>query len=227
MYWREAEQNEPDYQVPDDVVDLLFRLRGRSVDVDHAWDLSEALKQEFDPGLCARIGVHGIRLPDSGNGWQAPDAADAEVPLSRRARLAIRVGREDRAAVAKLEGRQLRLGDHEIQIGVCSERPLSSIETMYARAVLGSEGQSEDDFLRGVADELAMLDIPVTRLLCGRSGAIRSAQGKLVTRALLIADLKPEQAVRLQQQGIGEARLLGCGLFVPHKGIDAVHGARE
>lgn len=227
MFWNETQETEPEYQVPDDVVDLLFRLRGRSVDVDHAWDLSQALERALDPGLCQRIGVHGIRLPDSGNGWQAPAGADAEVPLSRRARLVIRVRREDRESVARLEDQRLRLGHHEIEVGACSERPLSSLETLYARAVLDREEQSEAAFLRRVADELAALEIPVTRLLCGRRGAIRSAQGVLVTRALLIADLKPEQAVRLQQRGIGGARQLGCGLFVPHKGIDAIHGARE
>ncbi len=35
----------------------------------------------------------------------------------------------------------------------------------------------------------------------------------------MIADLEPMEAIRLQEAGIGEGRLMGCGLFVPHKGI--------
>jgi len=36
-----------------------------------------------------------------------------------------------------------------------------------------------------------------------------------------------EQSVLLQQRGIGAGRLLGCGLFLPHKGIDAINEAQE
>jgi CRISPR/Cas system CSM-associated protein Csm4 (group 5 of RAMP superfamily) len=39
----------------------------------------------------------------------------------------------------------------------------------------------------------------------------------------MLADLKPEESLRLQQQGLGPHRLMGCGIFIPHKGIDAVH----
>jgi len=38
----------------------------------------------------------------------------------------------------------------------------------------------------------------------------------------MVADLEPEQSVRLQQIGIGPGRTIGCGLFIPHKGIAAV-----
>jgi hypothetical protein len=65
------------------------------------------------------------------------------------------------------------------------------------------------------------LDIEVSKMICGRSGTIRTADGPIFTRALMIADLEPEQSVTLQQQGLGEGRMLGCGLFVPpqHSGI--------
>ena len=38
----------------------------------------------------------------------------------------------------------------------------------------------------------------------------------------MLAELKPEDAVKLQQLGVGIHQDLGCGLFLPHKGIDAV-----
>ena len=60
-----------------------------------------------------------------------------------------------------------------------------------------------------------------------RPGEIRRADGTLFTRALLVADLSPEESVKLQQLGLGKDRLLGCGLFVPHKGIDAVYNMQE
>jgi len=227
MYWRDPESGEEEFQVPDDVVDLVFRLRGKTIDIDHAFALSRALLQQLGADLCSRIGVHGIGLAASGNGWQAPSGDDAELPLARRARLAIRVRREDSEAVTRMTDSRLELGAHAVEIGACTERPLSSLDTLYARAVQCRAEQTEDDFLREVADELGAMGIPVNRMLCGKSGRIRTGDGTIFTRALLIADLRPAQSVRLQQRGIGREHLLGCGLFVPHKGIDAVHQARE
>jgi CRISPR-associated protein Cas6 len=43
--------------------------------------------------------------------------------------------------------------------------------------------------------------------------------GKVVVGfAMRIADLGPEDSVRLQQGGIGGRRRFGCGLFVPDPG---------
>ena len=46
--------------------------------------------------------------------------------------------------------------------------------------------------------------------------------GALFTRALLVADLEPQESIDLQSLGLGPHRMLGCGLFVGHKNIAAV-----
>jgi hypothetical protein len=38
----------------------------------------------------------------------------------------------------------------------------------------------------------------------------------------MIADLPVEESLRLQKTGLGPHRYLGCGLFIPHKGIKDV-----
>jgi hypothetical protein len=43
----------------------------------------------------------------------------------------------------------------------------------------------------------------------------------------MIADLTKEEAVTLQEEGVGEHRLFGCGIFLPHKSIDAVSNFKE
>ena len=50
--------------------------------------------------------------------------------------------------------------------------------------------------------------------------------GQIFTRSLMVADLLLDDAIQLQQQGLGEGRLHGCGLFVAHKGIKAVGQAQ-
>ena len=227
LFWREVDESETSFKVSDDVYDLVFSLRGSRLEIDHAFALAEALKSRLNSETCARIGVHGVQMAGSGNGWNRPPQNDTEMPLSRRARLAIRLQRADHDEVAGISDQTLQLGRQQIEVGVSSIRKLSSMASLYARAVSCDPDQSEPEFMAQVAGDLQQLNIKVTRMMCGRSGEIRSKGGSLFTRALMIADLKPEESVCLQQQGLGEARLLGCGLFVPHRGIDAVYTAQE
>ena len=227
MFWREDKSPEDEYQAPEDVFDLVFKLRGKSLDIDHAFALSQALLAHLDPDTCNRIGVHGVRMAGSGNGWNRPEQIDAELPLSRRSRLVIRVHRDDAEQVTQISNRRLQLGNQPVDVGDSSIRRLSTIGTLFARAVCCDREQSEDEFLVGVAERLAAMNIDVSKMICGRTGEIRTANETIFTRALLVADLKPEESVSLQQQGIGDGRLLGCGLFVPHKGIDAVYEIQE
>lgn len=226
-FWREPEQPADSFRVSDEVVDLLFRVRGQRLQIDHAQALAEALQAHLGVELCARIGVHGIHLASAGNGWQPPEQSDVEVPLPRRARLAIRVHRDDREAVERISQQALQIGGQAIHIEESSARPLSMLGSLHARAICCDREQPEMDFLAQVAQEMRQLGIDVARMICGRSGEIRTAAGPVATRALMVADLKPEESVLLQQHGLGERRLLGCGLFVPHKGIDAVYTAQE
>ena len=227
LFWREAEETEKRFEVPDDVVDLVFRLRGERLAIDHAHALAEELQALLGDETCQRIGVHGVHMADSGNGWTRPQATDTEMPLSRRARLTIRLHRDDLDAVASISDQTLKLGGQNLQLGASSIRKLSSISSLYARAISCDPEQSEPEFLGEAADALQQLGIDVERMICGRCGEIRTAGGTLFTRALMVADLKPEESVRLQQRGLGEGRLLGCGLFVPHKGIDPVFTAQD
>jgi len=227
LYWHEAEAPKAEFKVSDEVFDLLFAVRGSHIDIDHAFALAQALRSLLDAATCARIGVHGVQLAGSGNGWNRPEQGDADIPLSRRARLAVRVHRDDCDKVTAICRQTLDLGSQQLQIGACSTRKLSSLSNLHARAVCCDRQQSEPEFLAQTAAALQHLDIEVARMICGRSGEIRSGDDRLFTRALLVADLKPEESVRLQQQGLGKNRLLGCGLFVPHRGIDAVYTAQE
>ena len=227
MFWNQEEGNQAQYQVPDDVFDLVFKLRGTSLDIDHAFALSTALQAHLTDETCAKIGVHGVRMAGSGNGWNRPEQSDAELPLSRRARLAIRVHRDDSEDVGRIMNQRLQIGRHEITVGSHVMRKLSTIGTLYARAICCDREQSETDFLTEVAGLLKQMKIKVSKMICGRCGEIRTADETIFTRALMVADLDPEESVTLQQQGLGEGRMLGCGLFVPHKGIDPVFDVQE
>ena len=227
MFWHQDDEPGVEYQAPDDVFDLVFRLRGDSLDIDHAFALAQALQSRLGSDTCGRIGVHGVRMAGSGNGWNRPERADAALPLSRRARLAIRVHRDDCDEVAGIKDRTLRIGEQDLVVGEHSIRKLSTIGTLHARAVCCEREQSEADFLSEVAAQLKRMDIKVSKMICGKSAEIRKGDDKLFTRALLVADLEPEESIALQRQGLGEGGLFGCGLFIPHKGIDPVFNRQE
>jgi CRISPR-associated protein Cas6 len=227
MFWHQEDEAHAEYQVPDDVFDLVFKLQGVRLDIDHAFALAQALRAHLQEETCNKIGVHGVRMAASGNGWNRPEQSDAVLPLSRRARLAIRVHRDDADEVARITDHALQIGSQQVTVGDSTLRKLSTLGTLHARAVCCDREQPEADFLVQVAAELKQMDIKVSKMICGKSAEIRCADGLIFTRALMVADLGPEESVSLQQQGLGEDQLLGCGLFVPHRGIDPVYKIQE
>ena len=116
MFWRE-EDSKPEFEVPAEVYDLVFSLRGKRLQIDHAHALAEALQALLKSETCKRIGVHGVHMAGSGNGWNRPEQSDTELPLSRRTRLAIRVHRDDHEEIAGLARQTLQLGGQKLEIG--------------------------------------------------------------------------------------------------------------
>ncbi len=230
MFWQDDDDaTEPNGA--DDVVDVLFALQCRALPVDHAYALSRALLEAVPWLATAEAAIHTIHVAGSQNGWERPShSVDEELLLSRRTKLSIRVP-EERVADLKhaLEGHTYRIGDSKLSVGTGKPRRLSKETTLFARYVsapadLDPAGLDEDAFLRWAAETLkAQLDVRVRKALCGKQTDLSTPDGPIATRSLLLADLKPEESLRLQQQGLGPHRLMGCGIFIPHKGIDAVH----
>ena len=51
---------------------------------------------------------------------------------------------------------------------------------------------------------------------------MNTAAGEVHGFALMLLGLKRAESVAIQESGLGSHRLLGCGLFIPHKSIAAV-----
>ena len=208
-------------------IDVAFRLSGRWLPVDHAGALREAVVKvlpwlEDEPDA----GIHSIHGAASGNGWERPGSGSGEtLPLSRRTRLLLRVpvGRvEDTAALCE---RHLDIDGCEVVVGARQPRPLTPARTVFARYVVDEEGGDEERFVERAAAALEALSVPARKLLCGRSHRIVSAQRVLTARSVMVADLGAEESLAIQSHGVGPGRLLGCGLFVPHKDIGPVRRA--
>ena len=223
MRWDEESNDEAAVDSAD-VVDIAFRLSGRWLPVDHACALRAAVMEvlswlEDEPAA----GIHSIHGAASGNGWERPgQGSGAVLSLSRRTRLVLRVPLHRAGDMDTLCERRLDIGGCEIVTGARQPRPLRPATTVFARYVVDQEGEDEERFVERVASALEALSVSARKLLCGRSHRIVSAQRVLTARSLMIADLGPEESLAIQCRGIGPGRLLGCGLFVPHKDIGPV-----
>ncbi len=219
MYWQE-EVNEDHYVVPDTVVDLVFKIKCRTLPVDHAWPLSEAIHGAL-PWFAdtPQAGLHLIYGADSGNGWERPSEGEETLYLSRRTPLILRLPRERVEDAMQLNGMTLDIDGNSFEIGESHTRLLGMTNTLYSRHVLSEVEQDEDAFVQQAVEILRTLNLRFKKVLCGMGTSFASPEGTLVTRSLMVAGLSLDDAVTLQEQGIGPLRSRGFGLFVPHKTV--------
>lgn len=228
MYWSQDDSPET-ATVPEDVVDLLFALDCKRLPVDHAYALSSALAAAVpwiaeEPG----VAVHEVYVAASQNGWERPTHGTGSLlQLSRRTKLRVRVpAQRVEQLLADLPGIRLELEGCPLCIGPGKPQPLSRETTLLARHVVDDPASDEESFLAATASELRSMGIRVRKALCGRSAVLTAPGGGIHTRSLMLADLTQEESFRLQRLGLGPHRLMGCGVFIPHKGIDAVAKTR-
>ena len=229
MYWNDDTDKKAGFTVPDDVVDVAFRIACPTLPLDHAHALSSALLKVM-PWLEdeAYAGIHLIHGAASGNGWFRPEDTENELlHLSRRTRMRLRVPRKRLPDTQALSGQSLDIEGHPLEVGNSELFLLSSLPTLFSRYVITREDLDETQFLEAAAGQLKALDIPCRKMLSGISHTMKLTDGAVFTRSLMVADLDPEQSVRLQQVGLGEGRTIGCGLFLPHKGINPVKESED
>lgn len=228
MFWEEEKDENTPFVVPDDVVDLVFNINCKCLPLDHAFSFSTAVLAAL-PWLEdeEQAGIHLIHGAETGNGWIRPeDTENALLHLSRRSRMTLRVPGHRIEDAQALSGESLEIDGYPLEVGGSKVRLFSTLPTQFARYVVIPEGVDPDDeaaFMEAAVEQLRELDVRVRKMLCGRAHTLRHPQGDLQTRSIMLADLEVEEAIRLQQNGIGPHRTMGCGLFIPHKGIRAVH----
>lgn len=194
------------------VVDVVFPADGRSLPRDHALALAQALGEKLSWFASEPFaGVHPVKVVQ-GN--------DAHALLSQRARLLIRVPRDRVVSLATLAGQALNVGGCELLLGTPHSRDLLAHATLYAHAV-AAVNSDELAFLESVADELKALQVRA-HCVCGKRRRMAFEGRELDTFSLMLHGLTAEHSLRLQQHGVGRHRLLGCGIFVPHKSAAAV-----
>ena len=208
-------------------MDIRYRIRCKALPVDHAHNLRTALLAVW-PWLENEplAGIHTIHGAESGNGWMRPDDPTAYLPLSKRTRLALRLPRHRLEDAQRLCGTTLFIGPDPMEIEKARLHPLQPLGTVFARYI-AIEDEDEGEFLQQCAGQLRTIGVDAPRMMAGRIHLVAGDSTTLNCRSLMLDGLNPEQSLGLQQRGLGPQRLLGCGLFLPHKSIAPVVATRR
>ena len=227
MFWEEDEDKTLPYNVPEDVIDLVFSIKCKTLPLNHAWSLSREILHHlpwFEEATLA--GIHQIHVAESNNGWMRPEDDDENALLypSRRTKMTLRIPLDKQEATEKLIGISLNIDGHALEVGSAKKKIFTNSSVISSRYVLSNTNETENEFLTRVSDELKnKVNFNVKKMLCGKIHNIKTPNKILTTRHLMIADLDSETSIKIQQQGLGDAKELGCGLFIPHKGIKSLN----
>ena len=219
MLWQEDDDEIQNYD-NGEVVDIVYRIQGKTLPVDYSFALYQAI-QEHVPRVSEsnEVGIYLVTAGEEGNGWMRENNPDEIIYLSRRTRLVLRIPIAKLSIAQALVNKTLMLGEHALLLKSNEQQALSKITTLYARHV-ALDAETEEDFLNEALSELNDLDIRCKKMLCGKTRHLNNPDGPLKTRSLMLADLSPEDAIKLQQFGMGSYRHMGCGLFMPHKSLN-------
>ncbi len=220
MFWQE-DTNEEHFTLPERIQEVSFKIQSKILPMDHSFLLAQALLRELPWLADINAGIHDIGVAD-GNGWEQSKTGGFYHP-SKRSKLTLRINQEHLKDAELLVGRILDLGDYEIKIvKFIGNRLLSDLPVLFAKKVACEESLSEEDFLKLCYQQLAEMGIQVKKMMAGLEHNIQTDSCTIHTRSLMVADLKKDESVLLQEKGLGDNRLLGCGLFIPQKGIETI-----
>lgn len=197
------------------MTDLQFDLVGTSIPAENAQLLADALLRVLpwlgdDPGT----GIQHLKGSETNTG-------DASLNINRRTKLYVRVPKARVDDMQHLIGQTLDLAGHALQIGRFKTRDFSPFANIYAHFV-DTGSATEEQFVQDVMRELDGRFQLRCGFICGKQQTLHSASGPLHGYSLMLHDVPPHKSLQLQDEGLGRNRLLGCGIFIPHKSIAAV-----
>jgi len=214
MNWASWPEDKPEEYVPD-MIDLQFDLMGSTIPADNALLLSDSLLA-YLPWLSEddRIGIQHIKGAETNTG-------DASLNINRRTKLYLRAPKARVDELQQLVGKTLDLAGHDLQIGNFKTRAFSPFANIYAHFV-DTGSTTEEQFVQDVMRELDGHFHIRCGFICGKRQTLKSASGPLFGYSLMLHDVPPHKSLQLQDEGMGRNRLLGCGIFIPHKSIAPV-----
>jgi len=186
--------------------DIAFPVIGDTVPYDNAYLVYSALS-----GLCPDLhgneqtGIFHIRSTSTGDGKGI---------LADDAVLKIRCAASLYPALVPLAGKSLDLDGHRVSLGAPSAFPLRPAPAAWAHLVVIKGYTEPDEFRKAAERQLQDLQI-AGDVEVGRRNVVRVKDQSIVGFQVVLSGLSDEDSVKLQREGLGGKRRMGCGLFEP------------
>lgn len=193
------------------VVDLYFNVMGKEIDVDHGYVLYSAVsriaERSNDRWLHSAddVGLIPLRGRYIGKG---------KLLLGKRARFGLRLPAERIPRVLPLAGKRLEINGDVLLVGTTSTSALLPAPVLYAHVVTTKNGEDEGRFDQEIQRQLEILEIK-GKPVRGPRRIVTIKDKKVVGYSLLVSELTADESIRLQEQGLGGRRKMGCGVFLP------------
>ncbi|HAX75935.1 MAG TPA: type I-MYXAN CRISPR-associated protein Cas6/Cmx6 [Cyanobacteria bacterium UBA11372] len=194
-------------------VDLCFSVIGSTAPADHNYALHAAIKH-LHPELLQQTGVSIQTITG------IPDGR-GKIYLSSRSRFRMRLPGDLVPLAYPLAGKQLKLGIHQIRLGIPQIYMLQPASRLRSRIVVIKGYQEPEEFLAAAKRQLNQLGISGTAAIptnteeeCDRK-TIKIKRFTVIGFGLEVIDLNDEDSLKLQIHGIGGKQKMGCGVFVP------------
>jgi CRISPR-associated protein Cas6 len=211
-------------------VNLHFPIMGSSLPCDHAYDLYGALSR-LVPAL------HAKDCPVMIGPVVGDYTGDRQMRLDgRRSNLRLRLPSDQIPLVLPLAGKALDIGGHKVRLGVPQVRAIIPAADLIARLVTIKKSNANDkaatracmepdEFLAAARRSLEKLGIhgepavPSVRQGPHAGKPIRHVLRihgrRIVGFSLQVTGLTAEESIKLQEEGLGGRKKMGCGFFVP------------
>lgn len=196
------------------VVDLFFHLQGKQVAVDHGYALYGAISRVLETDAedkwlhnAENVGLIPIRGHFAGEGV---------LHLGAPARFGLRLPVHLIPKALPLAGKRLDINGDALRVGVSTTSALIPAPVLYAHVVTTKNGEDESRFDAEIQRQLSALDIK-GKPARGPRRIVTIKDKKVVGYSLLVSELTAEESIRLQEQGLGGRRKMGCGVFVVWK----------
>ena len=228
MYWEEKTEDSVAYKVPEDIIDVVFKIKCKTIPIHHGQYLAQEILKHL-PWMAEEEGasIHQVHVAESANGWIRPTGEKDVMNVSHRTKMTLRIPSARYNDLTDLVGKKLDVNGHKIEVGKYSKKVLSKMTTIFARYIDTQGEEDEGLFLDMIQKELLEKGIRIKKMMSGLIVKHQFSDGERLTRKIMLSDLDVEESVLLQEQGIGQSLLHGFGIFLPHKGIEAVNKPQD
>lgn len=194
-------------------VDVIFPLFGSRLPLDHGYPLFGALARVV-PALHEQSawGVHPVSGVRCG---------EAELALSPRSRLTLRVPLDDLGKISPLASAALEVDGWRLHLGLPQFTALSPARRLWARLVtikgfLDDPGSFAGALRRQLDDpDDAEQRTRQVEIEVGRRRVLRIKEKTVVGYSVGLRALDEQTSLRIQSLGLGGRRHMGAGIFVP------------